>query len=69
LGRSVIAEVHVIDDRFRDLVVGASPVSQLREHVARAGVESLTLQAARLMIEGMTSSQEIKRVVGWQAAA
>jgi general secretion pathway protein E len=67
-GRSVIAEVHAIDDGFRDLVVGASPVSALREHVARAGVESLAMQVARLMVLGTTSAQEIKRVVGWHAA-
>jgi general secretion pathway protein E len=68
-GRSVIAEVHAIDDGFRDLVIGASPVSALREHVARAGVEPLALQAARLMLNGVTSAQEIKRVVGWQQPA
>jgi len=68
-GRSVIAEVHAIDDQFRDLVVGVSPVSALREHVARGGVEPLVKQAARLMLDGVTSSQEIKRVVGWQQFA
>jgi general secretion pathway protein E len=68
-GRSVIAEVHTIDDGFRDLVVGSHPVSALRQHVAESGVEPLSMQAARLMLAGVTSAQEIKRVVGWQYGA
>lgn len=64
-GRLVIAEVHLIDDRFRDLVTGSAPVSTLREHVSASGVLSLDQQAARMVVEGLTSPEEIKRVVGW----
>lgn len=65
-GRSVIAEVHAIDDVFRDLITGNHPVSSLREHVAQLGVQSLALQAAKMVVQGLTTSQEIKRVVGWK---
>ncbi|HET9645622.1 MAG TPA: GspE/PulE family protein [Burkholderiaceae bacterium] len=65
-GRSVIAEVHGVDDRLRDLVTGHAPVSALREHVLRSGVQSLAAQAARMVLDGATSAEEIKRVVGWQ---
>jgi general secretion pathway protein E len=65
-GRSVIAEVHTIDDGFRDLVTGSMPVSALREHVAASGVESLAEQSARMVLAGLTTTEEIKRVVGWQ---
>ncbi len=65
-GRSVIAEVHAIDDGFRDLVAGGMPVSALREHVAASGVQSLSWQAAQMVLAGATTSEEIKRVVGWQ---
>jgi general secretion pathway protein E len=65
-GRSVIAEVHAVDDRFRDLVTAGAPVSALREHVAASGVESLGLQSARMVLAGVTTPEEIKRVVGWQ---
>lgn len=65
-GRSVIAEVHAIDDVFRDLITGNQPVSLLREHVAALGVQSLALQAANMVVQGLTTSQEIKRVVGWK---
>ena len=65
-GRSVIAEVHTIDDGFRDLVTGSMPVSTLREHVAASGVQSLSTQSARMVMAGATTPEEIKRVVGWQ---
>ncbi|WP_457356461.1 GspE/PulE family protein [Roseateles sp. P5_D6] len=64
-GRLVIAEVHRVDDRLRDLVTLNAPVSQLREHVMQAGVLSLAEQGARLIADGMTTTEEIKRVVGW----
>lgn len=64
-GRLVIAEVHVLDDGFRDLVTGQQPVSALREHVARQGGTSLAMQSARMVLAGVSSAEEIKRVVGW----
>jgi general secretion pathway protein E len=64
-GRTVIAEVHAIDDRFRDLVTGQAPVSELRAHVAAAGHNSLATLSARLMMHGRTTPEEIKRVVGF----
>lgn len=64
-GRSVIAEVHAIDDRFRDMVTGNQPVSALREHVHQSGVVTLGALAARMVLAGETSAEEIKRVVGW----
>lgn len=65
-GRFVIAEVHVVDDIFRDLVTGNQPVSALREHVAMQGVLTLTQQSAQHVLAGTTTPQEIKRVVGWK---
>ena len=64
-GRSVIAEVHAVDDRFRDMVTGNQPVSVLREHVHQSGVVTLGALAARMVLAGETSAEEIKRVVGW----
>lgn len=65
-GRLVLAEVHTIDDGFRDLVTNSMPVSALREHVARSGVQSLAAQSARMVLNGVTTPEEIRRVVGWQ---
>ncbi|MDH0867071.1 GspE/PulE family protein [Mitsuaria sp. GD03876] len=64
-GRRVIAEVHTIDDGFRDLVTTGAPVSALREHVYRQGVRTLSQLGADMVSRRETSSEEIKRVVGW----
>ncbi len=65
-GRRVIAEVHRIDDGFRDLVTSNGAVGQLRAHVAENGVVTLSQQAGRWIVEGRTTPEEVKRVVGWQ---
>jgi len=64
-GRAVLAEVHLIDDRFRDLVTTNAPVSMLREHVAQSGTKSLAMQAAHMVLTRSTTPEEIRRVVGW----
>lgn len=66
LGRSVLAEVHEIDDGLRDLVTSAAPVSALRQHVASKDQPSLANQAVQMVISGVSSPEEMKRVVGWQ---
>jgi type II secretory ATPase GspE/PulE/Tfp pilus assembly ATPase PilB-like protein len=38
----------------------------LRDHVRASGVSSLSQQAARMVLAGVTTTEEIKRVVGWQ---
>jgi len=63
-GRLVIAEVHALDDGFRDLVIRQSPVSELRAHVRAAGTPSLGRLAAGLIGQRQTSFEEVKRVVG-----
>ncbi|KQV95045.1 hypothetical protein ASC91_25805 [Pelomonas sp. Root1237] len=64
-GRRVIAEVHAIDDGFRDLVTTGAPVSALRDHVYRQGATTLSRLSADLVNRHETSAEEIKRVVGW----
>lgn len=72
-GRFVVAEVHVIDDVFRDHVTEGAPVSVLKQHAyacrAQSGglerqVESLVAQALRRVLAGETCLEEVKRVVG-----
>lgn len=65
-GRAVLAEVHVLDDEFRDLVIRNAPVSELRQQVLHApGHVPLGTAAAQLVLQGMTTLEEVKRVVGW----
>ncbi len=63
-GRFVVAELHEIDDGFRDLVTEAAPLSALKAHAANAGVKPLVAQALELVLEGRTSVEEVWRVVG-----
>jgi general secretion pathway protein E len=65
-GRRVIAEVHTVDDGFRDLVTSNGAVGQLRAHVAATGVLTLSQQAGQWIVAGRTTPEEVKRVVGWQ---
>ena len=65
-GRLVIAEVHMVDDRLRDLVTGNAPVSVQRSHIAESGVQSLAAQGAALVMRRVTTTEEIRRVVGWR---
>lgn len=64
-GRFVVAEIHSADDELRDLVTTGAPLSALKAHGLARGVEPLASQAARLVVRGMTTTQEVKRVVGW----
>jgi general secretion pathway protein E len=64
-GRFVLAEVHGIDDELRDQVTGGAPLMQLKAHAAAQGVVPLWQQAARQVVLGRTSAEEVKRVVGW----
>ena len=64
-GRFVIAEVHEIDDRLRDHVTAAAPLTVLKAHAIEQGVKTLAAQAAACVTRQLTTAEEIKRVVGW----
>jgi general secretion pathway protein E len=64
-GRFVVAEVHVVDDVLRDHVTEGSPLSAIKKHSFAHGVEPLVLQAARHVAQGNTTTEEVRRVVGW----
>jgi len=64
-GRFVLAEVHVVTDRLRDLVTGGATLTALREHLHEQAMPFLAEQGARAVQDGRTSPEEVKRVVGW----
>jgi general secretion pathway protein E len=64
-GRFVLAEVHTVDDALRDMVTQGAPVSALKQHARDRGVETLASAAARRVMAGETTLEEVKRVVGW----
>jgi general secretion pathway protein E len=63
-GRFVVAEVHEIDDAMRDLATEGAPVSALKAHTLSRGVEPLIARAAHHVAAGLTTLDEVRRVVG-----
>jgi len=63
-GRFVVAEVHSVDDELRDHITSGAPLSVLKAHAARQAVESLQAQSAGLVLQGQTTIEEVRRVVG-----
>ncbi len=63
-GRFVIAEVHRVDDRLRELVVANASLTTLKKHAFDAGIESLQAIGLQRASEGNTTMEELKRVVG-----
>jgi general secretion pathway protein E len=62
--RFVLAEVHEVNDAFRDLVTDKAPLSALKAHSAAIGVVPLAQSAAKHVLAGKTTLEEVKRVVG-----
>jgi general secretion pathway protein E len=63
-GRFVLAEVHTVDDQFRDLVISGAPLSALKQHAKT--METVSLQSAGLekVASNVTTMEELQRVVG-----
>jgi general secretion pathway protein E len=64
-GRFVIAQVHIINDNLRELILNKHSITQIKAEVERQQGLSLIAQAITQCINGRTSIEEITRVVGW----
>ncbi len=64
-GRHVVAEVHVINDAWRDVVLGGASPSVLRAQAAQRGEASLLQLAVQGVLQGRTTMEEVRRVVGF----
>jgi general secretion pathway protein E len=63
-GRFVVAELHRVDDTLRDLVTTGAPLSALKAHATSQEVRPLLQQAAGYVAQGMTTCEEVRRVIG-----
>lgn len=63
LGRTAIAEVLVMNDELRDLLVSRAPLVTLRNTSSRALGRSILDSAYQLVAEGRTTLNEVRRVV------
>ncbi len=63
-GRFVIAEIHRVDDRLRELVTARATLTMLKQHAIESQVESLQQVGLKRAALGETTMEELKRVVG-----
>ncbi|HKY01060.1 MAG TPA: ATPase, T2SS/T4P/T4SS family, partial [Burkholderiales bacterium] len=61
-GRTAIAEIMVLTDELREMIVARSPIRALKDAAKRSGTRYLREAAVALVAEGRTSLEEINRV-------
>ena len=61
-GRKAIAEILILNDELRELIIEKRPLRQLKELAYRNGTRSLTEAALRLVAQGETTLEELRRV-------
>jgi len=63
-GREAIAELIVIDDAMRDVMLRRGDVGEIAAHAAAAGTESMRRDGLNKVLAGRTSVDEVLRAVG-----
>lgn len=63
-GRTVIAEILMLDDALRELVIQRAPIRELKQYALAHGFENLRTRALHLVQQGQTTLAEFVRVVG-----
>ena len=61
-GRRAVAEILLLTDELRELIVARAPIGQIKEAAARGGTKSLREAALALVKAGDTTLEEINRV-------
>lgn len=64
LGRTVISEVLVIDDHFRQLVMQRAELESLKRHTIQLAGRTIEDAAMDLLADGSSTHEEVARVVG-----
>ena len=62
-GRKAVAEVLVLDDELREMIVTREPVRRIKEAAARKGTRLLREAGLDLVRRGETTLGELNRVV------
>ena len=63
-GRKAVAEVLVLDDGMREMIVAKAPISVLKERAAHLGMRSLHEATWHWVARGETTLEEVARVAG-----
>ncbi len=63
-GRMAVAELLLLNDELRELVVARAPMSRLRAAAQAAGLQGLQQAAQAAVSAGHTTQEELERVIG-----
>ena len=61
-GRKALAELLVLNDELREMIVAREPIRQLKEAARHSGMRTIREAAIEAVAEGVTTLQEINRV-------
>jgi general secretion pathway protein E len=61
-GRKAVAELLVLNDELREMIVAREPIRKLKEAAKRSGMQTLREAAIEAVGQGLTTLQEINRV-------
>ena len=63
-GRKAIAEVLILDDELREMIVQRAPISSLKERAIHCGLQPIRESALNWVARGETTLEEVIRVTG-----
>jgi len=61
-GRRAIAEILILTDELREMIVDKAPIRQIKDHARRSGTRTLREAALALVARGETTLAEVRRV-------
>lgn len=61
-GRMAVAELLILDDEIREMIVSRQPIRQLKDTARRKGLRLLRQAAVEAVAQGKTTLEEINRV-------
>ncbi len=61
-GRHAVAELLLMDDELRDLIVTRAPITRLKAEAQRRGLRALRQVAIDMVLQGRSSMEELNRV-------
>lgn len=64
IGRTVIAEILLIDNEIRELIISSSSPGKILETARKKGFSTMFEDGKQKVLEGITTVEELKRVIG-----
>ena len=61
-GRKAVAELLILNDELREMIVAREPIRKLKEAAKNSGMRTIREAALEAVANGLTTLQEINRV-------